>query len=137
MVRSTSPYLLVRHHAVPLQWGQVTAEKSAPWPVVLTEDGAVNVVEAVARHQPVPTGGTGETLQREGQRKNGGRSCLMKQFKNEQQKHGPNCCLRALKYLAFADSVGVGLYFQADVSLTLRWYTLPCARITISLAGMD
>lgn len=41
----------------------MTAEKSAPWPVVLTEDGAVNVVEAVARHQPVPTGGTGETLE--------------------------------------------------------------------------
>lgn len=63
VTHSSSADLLVGHHAVPLQRGQVTAEQGAPWPVVLTEDGAIDIVEAVARHQPVSTGGTGETLE--------------------------------------------------------------------------
>lgn len=63
VAHSSSADLLVGHHAVPLQRGQVTAEQGAPWPVVLTEDGAVNIVEAVAWHQSVSTGGTGETLE--------------------------------------------------------------------------
>lgn len=33
------------------------------WMVVFTEDGAVDVVEAVTRHQAVPACGTGETLE--------------------------------------------------------------------------
>lgn len=35
------------------------------WMVVFTEDGAVDVVEAVTRHQAVPACGTGETLEGE------------------------------------------------------------------------
>jgi len=41
----------------------VRAEQCSARPVVFAEDGAVDVVEAVARHQPVPTGGTGEALE--------------------------------------------------------------------------
>ena len=86
--QNSSLHLLVGHHAVPLQRGQVTAEQGAPWPVVLTEDGAIDIVEAVARHQPVSTGGTGETLQR---------ARDMRNFKKEQQKHGflaeSYCCV--------------------------------------------
>lgn len=39
------------------------AEQGSTWPVVLTEDGAVDIVEAVAGHQSVPAGGTGEALE--------------------------------------------------------------------------
>ena len=38
------------------------AEERSSWPVVLAEDGAVDVVEAVAWNEAVPAGGTGEAL---------------------------------------------------------------------------
>lgn len=40
----------------------MTAEQRATGPVLLTEDGAVDIVETVARYQPVPTGGASEAL---------------------------------------------------------------------------
>lgn len=60
---SHSTYLLVSQSRVGLQGRQVAAEQGCPWSVLLTEDSAVDVVEAVTRHQSVSTGGTGETLE--------------------------------------------------------------------------
>lgn len=57
-----SANLLVREEGAVLQGGQVTAEQGSTRPVVLTKDGAVDVVESVPRHQTVPTRGTCETL---------------------------------------------------------------------------
>ena len=44
----------------------MAAQQGSAWPVVLTENGAVDVVEAVTWNQPVPAGGASETLQRGG-----------------------------------------------------------------------
>lgn len=43
----------------------MSAQQLASRVVVFTEDGAVDVVEAVAGNQPVPARGTGETLEGE------------------------------------------------------------------------
>lgn len=50
----------------------MAVEQDSAGSVVLTEDCTVDVMEAIARHQSVSTGGTAETLQRSG--KNGNRS---------------------------------------------------------------
>ena len=55
-------HFLVRQHRVALQVG---AEQGGPRPIVLTEDGSINVVEAVARDQPVSARRTGETLEKD------------------------------------------------------------------------
>lgn len=56
-------YLLVCQHVVALKWGQVAVEQGSAGSVVLTEDCTVDVMEAIAGHQSVSTGGTAETLQ--------------------------------------------------------------------------
>ncbi len=57
-------YLLVCQHRVALKWRQVVAEQGSARSVMLTEDCTIDVMEAIARHQSVSTGGTAETLQR-------------------------------------------------------------------------
>lgn len=57
-----SAYLLVCQHGAALKWRQVAVEQDAG-SVVLTEDCPVDVMEAIAWHQSVPTGGTAETLE--------------------------------------------------------------------------
>ena len=42
----------------------VAVEQSGSRSIVFTENGAVDVVESVPRHQSVSTGGTAETLHR-------------------------------------------------------------------------
>lgn len=59
-----SLYLLVGQKGVALQGGQVTTEQSSTWSVMLTKDGAVDVVKSVTRHQAISTCGTSETLGR-------------------------------------------------------------------------
>lgn len=54
-------HLLVRHGPA-LQWGQVGAEQDGAGPVLLTEDGTVDVVEAISGDQTGPAGGAAETL---------------------------------------------------------------------------
>lgn len=56
VLQSPFIHLLVRPR------GQGGAEQDGAGPVLLTEDGAVDVMEAVSRDQPDPTGGTAETL---------------------------------------------------------------------------
>lgn len=58
-----SAHLLVSQHRVGLQRRHVAGKEGRSRPVVLTEDGAIDIVEAVAWHQPVSTGGTAETLE--------------------------------------------------------------------------
>jgi len=58
-----SANLLVCQHRVALKWGQVAGEKARTGSVMLTEDCAVDIVEAISRHEPVSTGGTAETLE--------------------------------------------------------------------------
>lgn len=55
-------HLLVRHHAVGLQRSRMSSEQTSTRPVVFTENSPVDVVKAIARDQPVPTGRTGKTL---------------------------------------------------------------------------
>lgn len=57
-------HLLVRQHRVALQWRQVAVEQGSARSVVLTEDCTIDVMEAIAGHQSVSTGGTAETLWR-------------------------------------------------------------------------
>lgn len=59
---SSSADLLVRHHAVGLQWGRVSTEQASSRPVMFTEDCPVDVVKAITGHQAVSAGRTGETL---------------------------------------------------------------------------
>lgn len=59
---SSSAHLLVRHHAIGLQWSCMATEQTGSWTVMFTEDRPVDVVKAVARYQAVPAGRTGETL---------------------------------------------------------------------------
>lgn len=56
-------YLLVCQHVAALKWGQVAVEQGSAGSVVLAENCTVDVMEAIARHQSVSTGGTAETLQ--------------------------------------------------------------------------
>lgn len=79
--------------------------------VVFAEEAAVDVVEPIPGNEPVPAGGTRETLW---DRKRG------TGLTNPIYSHTP---LNAVH--------GGGFVF------TLRWYTLPCALITNSLAGID
>lgn len=58
-----SANLLVCQHRVALKWRQVAVEQGSAGSVVLTEDCTIDVVEAVAGHQPVSTGGAAETLE--------------------------------------------------------------------------
>lgn len=62
--RREQSHLLVGHEGAVLQGCQVAAEEASARPVMLTEDGAVHIVESVPRHQTVPTCGTCETLQK-------------------------------------------------------------------------
>lgn len=55
-------HLLVWQHRVALQWRQVAVEQGSARSVVLTEDCTIDVMEAIAGHQSVSTGGTAETL---------------------------------------------------------------------------
>lgn len=55
-------HLLVRHHAVGLQWSWMSTEETCSRPVMFTEDGPIDVVKAVARDQAVPAGRAGEAL---------------------------------------------------------------------------
>lgn len=57
-------HLLIGQHRVALQGLQVTAQHGPSGTVVLTKDGAVHVVEAIARHQPISARGTGEALEK-------------------------------------------------------------------------
>lgn len=66
-------YLLVREHRAALEWSHVAAEQGSAGPVVLTEDGTVDVMEAVPGHQSVSTGGAAETLQGSTERDSGQR----------------------------------------------------------------
>lgn len=58
-----SAHLLVCQHRVALKLGQVAVEQGSAGSVVLTEDRTIDVMEAIARHQSVSTGGTAETLE--------------------------------------------------------------------------
>lgn len=58
-----SAHLLVCQHRVALKLGQVAVEQGSAGSVVLTEDCTIDVMEAIARHQSVSTGGTAETLE--------------------------------------------------------------------------
>lgn len=57
------PYLLIGQHRVALQGLQVTAQQGPTGTVMLTKDGAVHIVEAIARHESIPARSTGETLE--------------------------------------------------------------------------
>lgn len=58
-----SAYLLVCQHRAALKWRQVAVKQGSAGSVVLTEDRTVDVMEAIARHESVSTGGTAETLE--------------------------------------------------------------------------
>ncbi len=55
-------HLLIRHHAVGLQWSWMSAEQTCSRSVMFTEDSPIDVVKAVAGDQAVPAGCTGKTL---------------------------------------------------------------------------
>ncbi len=59
-----SSHLLVRHHAVGLQWSWMSTKETSSWPIMFTEDSPIDVVKAVARDQTVPAGRTGKTLRK-------------------------------------------------------------------------
>lgn len=56
-----SAHLLVCQHRAALE--RVAVEQGSARSVVLAEDGAVDVMETVARHQSVPAGGAAEALE--------------------------------------------------------------------------
>lgn len=58
-----SANLLVCQHRAALKGRQVAAEQGSAGSVMLAEDCTIDVMEAIARHQSVSTGGAAETLE--------------------------------------------------------------------------
>lgn len=80
-------HLLVCQHRIALQWRQVAVEQGGTGSVMLTEDCAIDVMEAITRHQSVSTGGTAETLKRKH------RHLLMHNGDDTNMKHCSVLCL--------------------------------------------
>jgi hypothetical protein len=71
----------------------VVSDQSVTGPVVFTEDGSVDVVEAIPRYQPVPTRCTAETLRARQRAK-------VRVKSNPDGSHSPS--LQLVSLLAFA-----------------------------------
>ena len=96
----------------------MAAEQGRARPVVLTEDGAVDVVEAIARHEPVSTGGAGETLGTTERDGGGGVRIAMLDLPAECIRHSERGLYR------FAGRVAMRVVSKGVTSmrvLTLRW----------------
>lgn len=124
--------------------------------VVFTEQAAVDVVKPISGDESVPAGGTCETLRgrkgterepittRPEERQGSTHSYYVITPRSCVSTHDMNTVCVPVSAEGGCRTFGLirqpfraSLDFLTRLEFTLRWYTLPCALITSSLAGMD